>query len=160
MKWYSPSQVLTAKHVPYPQLTATQTSQPSPGAGGLRDWLSCLRPRSGTTSPHRGLCSYYNMDILAFGGAHKLLKAENHPWELPLWRYFSVSHDCFQGIPQTQPSVWVRSPCSRASVGDDFHQSSTKCQYLCYNYIHYCAGVLDDLVLHFKSQKKKGITNL
>ncbi len=23
MKWYSPSQVLTAKHVPYPQLTAT-----------------------------------------------------------------------------------------------------------------------------------------
>ncbi len=28
MKWYSPSQALTAKHVPYPQLTATEpTSQ-------------------------------------------------------------------------------------------------------------------------------------
>ncbi len=34
MKWYSPSQVLTAKHVPYPQLTAT--------ASGQTDTINCI----------------------------------------------------------------------------------------------------------------------
>ncbi len=29
MKWYSPSQVLTAKHVPHPQLTATNSLLPN-----------------------------------------------------------------------------------------------------------------------------------
>ncbi len=35
--------------------------------------------------------------------------------------------------PPPSRRAWVTSPGSRASVGDGFHQSSTKVQYLCYN---------------------------
>ncbi len=35
--------------------------------------------------------------------------------------------------PPPSKRAWAISPGSRASVGDGFHQSSTKVQYLCYN---------------------------
>ncbi len=38
-----------------------------------------------------------------------------------------------ESCPPPSKWAWVISPGSRASVGDDFHQSSTKVQYLCYN---------------------------
>ncbi len=50
----------------------------------------------------------------------------------------SQTQGCSPGPGWPPPSkwAWVISPGSRASVGDDFHQSSTKVQYLCYNKRH------------------------
>ncbi len=66
--------------------------------------------------------------VLLMGWPHWYSRALSHDWHY--WILSQLRH--LRGLVcLNQPSerAWVMLPCSKASVGDDFHQSSTKCQY-------------------------------
>ncbi len=65
------------------------------------------------------------------------LKSDWLPPDLVYWRPYRRAGS----YPPPSNWAWVISPGSRASVGDDFHQSSTKVQYLCYNCVSVCLPV-------------------